>query len=89
MKVNLENFSDKDINHDDVYFFTIGKSPPHDDDDEQCFDFNLVYKSEATCVYNNMITWKMTYIDAITLGDNDENTNLVFQFYKTNDKGVY
>jgi len=33
-KVQLQNFSEMDIDPADVYFFTIGKSPPHDKGDE-------------------------------------------------------
>ena len=88
-KVNLENFCDKEINDQDIYFFTIGKSAPHETNDVEAFDFDLAYKSEVIKVNKNVLAWKMIHLDSYTLGDDDANTNLVFQFYKIDSVGRY
>ena len=80
--VNLEDFTDEDIDPNDIYFFTIGKSPIRDEDDNCCYDFNLVYKSEVTSVYNKKLQWKMLKIAVGQLSHEDKDSDLIFQFYK-------
>jgi hypothetical protein len=86
--VALKDFTDEDVQPNEIYFFTIGKSPPRSDNDHCCYDFNLVYKSEVTRAANDKLAWKRLTVPASQLGHDDVNTNLVFQFYRLTD-GLY